>query len=239
MVSINNVINNTIGASNSGNTNTLTLTNPSNTASSAARQTITVGGTSAANPTLNFDVSGSTDFEIGIDNSDSQKLKISQSTALGTKDVWRMTKAGVRTMPLQSLVIGGKNTSTLNATGDGTIVTILYNVVNLDPQSSYNPATGVFTAPVTASYCFITNLFFNGIAAGHTSFQYNLSINGSPVGIYLVNSANMTSPSGLTLEGFLATNLTAGDAVTFQVVVSGSTKTVNIGAGDYAAFLIY
>lgn len=239
MVSINNVINNTVGATNSGVTNLFTIQNPSNTASSAAREKITVGGTSAGNPTLNFNVSGSTDWEMGINNSASQRLTISQSTALGTKDVWRMTTAGVRTMPLQSLVIGGKNTSNLNVTGDGTPVTVVYNVATIDPQSSFNTGTGIFTAPVTASYTFITNLFFSGISAAHTAFQYNLLVNGSPIGIYLVNGANVNSSMGLTLESFLALSLTAGDTVGVQVVVSGGAKTVNIGAGDYAAFLIY
>ena len=44
----NSAINNTVGASISGVTNTLTVTNPSDTASSVARSTITVGGGSSS-----------------------------------------------------------------------------------------------------------------------------------------------------------------------------------------------
>jgi hypothetical protein len=86
MVTIANSINNTIGGSNSGTTNTLTVTNSSNTASSSARILVTVGGSSAADSILNFNVSGTTDFCVAIDNSDSDRLVLSRSATPGTNN---------------------------------------------------------------------------------------------------------------------------------------------------------
>ena len=69
MANINNAINNTVGASNSGVTNTLTVTNPSNTASSDAQELITVGGSSAGDAYTTYQVLGSRTYSLGIDNS--------------------------------------------------------------------------------------------------------------------------------------------------------------------------
>jgi len=80
---ITNSIDNTIGASNSGATNTLTIQNPSNTASSQAQEIITVGGTSSGDPFTTYTVTGSNSFSVGIDNSASQLFKISPGTSLG------------------------------------------------------------------------------------------------------------------------------------------------------------
>lgn len=86
MVTINNGINNTVGASNTGVTNTFTITNPSNTASSQASELITVGGGTAGDAFTQWQIAGTTNYVAGIDNSDSDKWKLSVGTALGTND---------------------------------------------------------------------------------------------------------------------------------------------------------
>ena len=76
-----NSINSNIGASNSGATNTLTITNPSNTASSQAQELITVGGTSSGDAWTQYSIGSSQSYAIGIDNSDSDILKITQAAS--------------------------------------------------------------------------------------------------------------------------------------------------------------
>ncbi len=61
--------------------------NTSNTASSDALVYSEVGGTSGGDPFLSFFIDGSTTWSIGSDNSDSDKFKISRSSALGTSDI--------------------------------------------------------------------------------------------------------------------------------------------------------
>lgn len=81
---INNAANNTVGASNTGQTNTLTVTNPSNTASSAALINVTVGGATSDDAFTKYTISGATNWSQGIDNSATDAFVIAASTALGT-----------------------------------------------------------------------------------------------------------------------------------------------------------
>lgn len=84
MSTVINSLNNTIGASNSGVTNTLTITNPSDTASSSAQELLTVGGTSAGDPWIQWSIGSTRSYALGIDNSNS--------------DVWNLTTAAGATV---------------------------------------------------------------------------------------------------------------------------------------------
>ncbi len=78
----------------SGVTTGLYLTNGNDTASSASGMFITCGGASAADAFTSYLVAGITTWTIGIDNSDSDKFKISQNASLGTSDFLTATTAG-------------------------------------------------------------------------------------------------------------------------------------------------
>lgn len=65
--------------------------NTSNTASSNARMSIVVAGTSAGDPFTVFTVTGTSNWAVGLDNSDSDAFKISASATLGTSDIIRAT----------------------------------------------------------------------------------------------------------------------------------------------------
>ncbi len=95
-----NTINSSIGASNSGAVNTLTVTNPSNTASSDALVNVTVGGTSAGDAFQTFTVSGTTNWSQGVDNSASDAFVLAASTALGTTNVISAATGGAVSFPL-------------------------------------------------------------------------------------------------------------------------------------------
>lgn len=74
----------------------LALYNTDNTsATSTATAFIQVGGSTAGDPSLVFEVVGSLDWAVGIDNSDSDKFKISRNLTLGTNDYLTITTAGV------------------------------------------------------------------------------------------------------------------------------------------------
>lgn len=68
--------------------------NTDNTAGSAVVFEAIVGGATAGDPYQKFTVTGATTWSQGVDNSDSDKFKISKSTALGTSDVIQITGAG-------------------------------------------------------------------------------------------------------------------------------------------------
>jgi hypothetical protein len=73
--------------------------NTSNTGSSSAALIIGVGGTSAGDPIVRWDVdSGGQIWAAGIDNSDSDKFKISKNSTLGTNDYLIIDTSGNTTL---------------------------------------------------------------------------------------------------------------------------------------------
>lgn len=76
-----NSINNTVGASISGVTNTLTVQNPSNTASSQAQCLLTVGGTTSLAPWCQWTVGTTESFALGQNNSATQKLYLNYTNS--------------------------------------------------------------------------------------------------------------------------------------------------------------
>lgn len=236
MVSSNNAINNTVGASISGVTNTLTVTNPSNTASSAARETIVVGGGTAADPTINWNVSGVTNWEMGIDNSDSDKWKLSQGTALGTNDTMVAFTGGSVLKPRQPGFLAYRSANVANVTGDGTNYTAIFDVEQFDTASSYDNTTGTFTAPVSGIYNFSCSLMAANVQASNTAMFLDYKINaglGSETNwrFFQANSANIQTTGIPDLKlcgasGSITISLTAGDTVNAILTVTNGVKTV-------------
>lgn len=114
-----------------------------------------VGGTSGGDPFLRFSVSGAQDYSFGIDNSDSDILKITDDADPSTgNSLWAMTSAGERTMPKQVAFTAYLPTDDGSETGDGTLfqigsTTALTEV--FDQNADFN-TNGTFTAPVTGMY---------------------------------------------------------------------------------------
>lgn len=241
MSTSNNPINNTVGASISGVTNTFTVTNASNTASSAARSKITVGGGSAADPTINFNVAGVTDWEMGIDNSVSDNLTISQGTALGTNDTWRMNTSGQRTMPLQPSFLGISTGGDSNVTGDNTVFvfgsgTALTEV--FDRSASFTTA-GIFTAPVTGLYYLFSYIQYTNVGAAHITGDTTIGTTARAYTLCAFNPFNcFNTAGGVGFSGSVLANMTAGDTAFVACRVGGGAKTVGINNSYFGGYLV-
>lgn len=72
---------------------TLSHTDNTNGASHSSIEMLT-GGASGGDPFIHFDITGGTDWTIGVDNSDGDKLKICQSTTVGTNPWLTVEPAG-------------------------------------------------------------------------------------------------------------------------------------------------
>jgi len=171
MVSINNSINDQVGGSNSGVTNTLTIDNASNTASSQALLNVTVGGTSAGDAFQTFTVAGTTNWSQGVDNSDSDAYVVSASTALGTTNVIRAQTTGEINYPLQPAILVQLAANANNVIGNvANAYKILFDTEVFDQNNDY--ASSDFTAPVTGLY-----LMSSGVSVQQiTSLMVNASL---------------------------------------------------------------
>lgn len=219
-----------VGRSTSGATVGLTCQNTSNTASSAATITASVGGGSAGDPSIVFDISGADDWAIGPDNSDSDAFVIAASGTLGTTNIMRAQVTGEINYPLQSAFMAYLNSADNNVTGDGTFYNIGTNVALIkvfDQNSDFN-TNGTFTAPVTGRYLFTGVMQLGQLAAAFTAVYVGISTsNSSYVGLGTNGNAR-DSNNNLQCNFSLFVDMDAADTASFLTGVFGSTKTVDI-----------
>lgn len=217
----------TFGGANSGATRTFSVTNTSNTASSAANVQVTVGGGTAADTQTTYTVTGVTNWSQGIDNSDSDAYVLAASTALGTTNVIHATTAGIINYPLQPAFLAYPTSTVNNATGDGTVVSPVSLGTEIFDQGS-NFASDTFTAPVTGRY--FLNFVLGRVGVGTstvTSFQIVTSNRA-----YLYNSAMNSGTSGdLGVTFGVVADMDAADTATVSLTVSGGAKNIGYFGG--------
>lgn len=226
----------TIGSANVAGTNTLTVTNTNNsdTASSAATSILS-GGASAGDPYLNVGVTSTNSYCFGIDNSDSDKLKInttagsSVTPSTGT-NLLTMTTAGECTMPLQPAFLAYNSATDTNQTGNGATATISCDTEAFDQNLDYNNGTYTFTAPVTGIYTLGVCVKMAALTAAMTGG--NIRINTTARSYqYIIGSigAQMSSISERGLHFSCIANMTAGDTSTCDItLINGAGNTASI-----------
>ena len=215
-----NALNSQVANANSGATNTFTVSNTSDTASSAANIIASVGGSSAGDATHQAVVTGVTTWTWGVDNSDSDAWVLAASAALGTTNVMRSTTAGEITMPLQSAFLAYLSSTAVNASGDGTLFPVIADTEVFDQNSDYNNATGVYEAPVTSRVTLNVNCFwFSGTAITNMTMQISTSNRIYQTQIDLAALGGGTEQGG---NFSMLCDMDAGDTATF---ITGTTDT--------------
>ena len=217
----------------SGATLSMDVVNSSNTASSVARMSTTVAGTSAGDAVFQASVSGGQTWSFGLDNSDSDAFALSSSVALGTTNVIIASVDGEVTMPLQpafSAILSATTAS--DKTGNNTIYTLICNTEIFDQGSDYDNTTGTFTAPVTGIYRFNARLAWNNIVGQDSSQLYIQTSNRN----YLTIMSTF-SPVGLRQNASEFCDMDDGDTCILRGVGSGQgSDTVGfIGSATNAA----
>jgi hypothetical protein len=104
-----------VSRSDSGNAVDLRANNGSNTASSHARVTVRVAGSSGGNPYINYEVAGVQQFISGVDNSDSDIWKLQAGAALSGTAGLSLTTASVARYSGLELGWRGLNTQSQSA----------------------------------------------------------------------------------------------------------------------------
>jgi hypothetical protein len=247
-VNTNNDINNTVvrgnfsvNQSTAATAVTCTLAQTNNTNSgSTANLIISTGGTSS--PFITYTVNNSVSWSSGIDPIDSQKYKVSQSTALGTNDCITITPAGLLNRPLQCAFSAYLSTTKANVTGTGTVVgPVIFDTKLFDIGNDYSTSTGKFTAPINGIYHFTVCILYTNLVAGagYASSAVNVRVNGT-AGVPQLSFSDMNPVASANLdfsfEKSYFIQLTAGNTLQVDTnVFGGATNGVAIGGGSLTA----
>lgn len=204
---------------------------------------LTVDPGASGDSFLQFDINTTGEFRIGVDDTDSDAFVISQGSALGTTNTFRMSAAGERTMPLQP-VFSAYTSTLLNVTGDGTVYTILWSNEIFDIGSDYNTGTGTFTASTSGRYRFILNVWISDCdnAAFTSIYTQIVTSNRTYTGCKEDPYIRCTQYGSYGQASFVLSALVdmdAADTCSSKVMVSGHTKTIHVSSVSSAALRGY
>ena len=202
-----------------------------------ASKELTIDPGASGDSFVQFDINGTGEFRIGVDDDDSDKFKISQGSALGANDIFVVEATGEILLPLNPAVLAINSSTDLNVTGDGSTVTCDLDSEIFDQGGNFSADT--FTAPVTGKYLISTSPRVGGLLSGHTSGYTILSTSNRDYFGDQSNPYAIAFNSGGTLYSSLSTccvvDMDASDTAVLKINVGGSTKVVDVfGTGTNA-----
>jgi len=114
-----------------------------------------------------------------------------------------------------------------SVTGDGTLYTLVWN--NVVYGSGYNTGTGVFTCAIAGDYLFCPVIQMSNLTVSHTLCTATLVATGGSFQTCEFRIGNgRNAANSMTLTPCVTpVRMAVGDTAQWNVVVSGSTKTVN------------
>ena len=229
--------------------------------------TITIGGTGLQTGTITFGGgTGAQTVNIGTGGTGVKTIHIGDSAVANVITVGSTTGAASLTLQSGSGNIAmnagltvdstGRMTNSVqpafcaqlsanqnNVTGDFTSYTVIFDTVRFDQNSNYNGATGIFTAPKTGRYFFVTNIGFNGLTVSFTDVRVAFvgSVEGT-INYYRDNGGAFTVGGNIQAAISTIIPMTANDTFKVVVQVGNSTKTVGVNGGSmntsFAGYLI-
>lgn len=211
-----------------------------NTASNANLLAQTGGG-SGGDPFIRFDIPSGQDYSIGIDNSDSDSLKIQDDANPSTGNtLWKMTSAGERTMPLQPAFYAYNSAAQTNVTGTGVTYTVHFDSTVYDQNSDFNTGTYTFIAPVTGKYLLIASLKLEDVAADETNVAIAIvTTNRSYRGSQFSPAAGKTSANIIVVTANAIADMAASHSATVTIyAANGAGATIDLSAGATENFFM-
>lgn len=190
--------------------------NTSNTAGSYARHLSKVGGASADDPLFVWEINGVLAWAMGLDNSDSDKMKIAPFSVIGSGDVLTLDSSGNLT------VTGALSASSLNASqlGSGTVPLARLSGIS---TSQLDAAAGIVTGQ-------IANDAIDDTKVGNRVPQFYRRQGGSATDWDSAGTTTYTPGMVRMQSGVIAVTLSASafgsTAVTFPVAFSAKPNII-------------
>ncbi len=115
-------------------------------------------------------------------------------------------------------------------TGDATVAVIACDTASINEGTVYNTGTGVMTAPITGNYLLGASAMLDSLtSAAFTLCQLVVKVNSTNYVLAEMNPYLAAAAGGyLGIGGTKIIPLTAGDSVTFTIMVSNDTKSVGL-----------
>ncbi len=196
------------------------IDNTQNVAAHTSSQQIQVAGDLAGDAFTTWCVGVIDGYGMGIDNSDSNKLKITYSSGPSTPSsaaqIMISDTLGRINYPLQPSFQARLTNDVPNATGNSTLYTVIPDTITFDQAGDYDNITGTFIAPVTGRYLFTGMIWYTNTTIANGSAAYLISTNREYRSIFtfVVGSSNRINFSHIV-------DMDVGDTANMAIVVNG------------------
>lgn len=191
-----------------------------------ASTALTIDNGASTDSYIQYAVNGTDKWRLGVDFSDSNAFVLSQGSALGTNNTFKVTTAGEISMPLQPAFAVYNSSVRSNVTGDGTTYALVFDTEIFDQNSDF--ASNTFTAPVTGRYMIYVNKYAQGCTALTTSGSLNVVSSNrtytSQLYSYAVGLVSGTNATGYSV----IVDMDASDTVTATLIISNGSLVVDI-----------
>lgn len=193
-------------------------------------QELTVDPGASGDSFVQFDINGTGEFRIGVDDDAADSFKVSQGSALGVNDTFIMTADGERTMPLQSAFLAYLGTTDSNVTGDATVFNLGTGnaLTEVFDQNGDFTTGGIFTAPVTGRYYLQASFLLADVVAQTLTQLLFTTSNSGYYCFYSEAGTLAAADDQYLLFGEAFVDMDAADTAVARVNASGSTKTVDV-----------
>lgn len=179
---------------------------------------------------IQFDINGTGEFRIGVDDTD-DSFRVSQGSTLGATDAFIMTAAGERTMPLQSAFLAVPDEFNFNVTGDGTLYTMDWSLGAIFDQNSDFDGTSTFTSPRTGKFLFRTG-FLVDIDSAKTSMYVQIVTSNRTFRFCIRNPWSLRQGSSDQYcfnDPVILCDMDSLDTAVVKIAISGGAKTDEVG----------
>jgi len=188
---------------------------------------LTLDPGASGDPFVQLSIAADDKFIYGVDDSDSDKFKIADANSLATANVFVMTAAGERTLPLLPAFLAYNSSTDSNVVGGSTTVVVIeFDTEIFDQGGDYNNSTDTFTAPVTGRYRFAMGVRLDGVVAANRSF-FDLNTSNRNYQFDSRSPVSSLSASGsFGICSSLMVDMDAADTAFLRVLCTGEASDI-------------